>query len=66
MKVVIIIPTYNEKDNIEYIYSEITKYSPKDIARITKYTYFIYLFNAKKPYEIKNISGGIIKISLVE
>lgn len=31
MKVVIIIPTYNEKDNIEYIYSEITKYSPKDI-----------------------------------
>ncbi len=31
MKVVIIIPTYNEKDNIEYIYSEITKYNPKDI-----------------------------------
>ncbi len=30
MKVVIVIPTYNEKDNIEYIYSEISKYSPKD------------------------------------
>lgn len=29
MKVVIIIPTYNERDNIEYIYSEILKYSPK-------------------------------------
>lgn len=30
MKVVIIIPTYNEKDNVEYIFAQIEKYSPKN------------------------------------
>lgn len=30
MKIVIVIPTYNEKDNIEYIYTEISKYPSKN------------------------------------
>ena len=29
MKIVIVIPTYNEKDNINYIFSEISKFAPK-------------------------------------